>query len=441
MAGATTTFDEVTPSGQATREAGSPTPGSAHLRVRLGGTIYPAEPVAKGAAFEILSRVPAPGFLTNRLPGAQFPYRCFIPAVEAEVVDGTPPAPDEHPMLVPVRRDVSWQQVHQLSQNPRGRTDWSLATARGTVLIRRGTRMMKIISGAQLAGYLSGWMPQGFCYREFDIAHLRTPAELAVLCSDGAATGTDEAIFAVRWRAVDPHDYTIPYVEEFPGLVAMSPRDRRGPPVLGTGFAPSDRHLVPEFVTADLGDLPLPAYAELVAFTSDGTCVMLYRYLPEQRAWTGMFGPQWHHLLTGVPGISPDQDYYAIPASPVRLVGDYRGQGFEVFADPPDEFRVLAKTRFARYQIETLGRQTPRAAVRGVPVTVIRDDGPWLRVRLTRPDAEAIALTSATCVERGIYEVWAPAGEVTDRHDALIRFAFTPPAGPTPRPQWTGQAS
>jgi len=168
---------------------------------------------------------------------------------------------------------------------------------------------------------------------------------------------------------------------------------------------------------------------------------MLYRYMPEQRAWTGMFGQQYHYLFAAVPGISPEQDYFTIPASPVRLVGEYRGQEWEALADPPDEFRVLAKTRLARYQIETLGRRTPRATVRGVPVTVIRDDGQWLRVRLIRPDGEAAARTSATCVERGIYEVWTPAGEVMDRHDALVRFAFTPPGEPTPRPQWTDQAS
>ena len=163
--------------------------------------------------------------------------------------------------------------------------------------------MVKVLSARQLAGHLHGWLPQGFCYREYDVAHLRTPVDLGVLRSDGDDSGDDQVIFALRWRAIDPLDYEIPFVADFHGLVRMPPRDRIGPPVLGTGFAPSGHQA-------------------------------------------------------------------------------------------------------ARYQVEALGW-------RGVTCTLIREDGGWQRLRLARPDGDAVAKLGAGCVERGIYEVWAPRAETT----------------------------
>jgi hypothetical protein len=323
------------------------------------------------------------------------------------------PVPLDQPLHVPLSRATSWASVHRLSQTPYAAAADTLTVVRASARIRRGTRMVKVLSAGQLAGYLHGWLPQGFCYREYDVAHLRTPADLAILRSDGDDTlpGTDEVIFALRWRAVDPADYEVPSVSDFAGLVRMPPRDRLGSAVLGTGFTPSGQHLIPEFVTAHLGDLPLPAFAELVAYTTDGTEVVLYSYAPEQRAWTRMFGPQWRHLFNYVPSIAPDQEYFPIPPAPTRLVGWLRGQEYEALADPPDEFRVLAKTRAARYPVESLARRTPYVRWRGVACTVIRDENVWLRVRLVRPDGESVARLGATCLERGIYETWAPAAE------------------------------
>jgi hypothetical protein len=171
-----------------------------------------------------------------------------------------------------------------------------------------------------------------------------------------------------------------------------------------------------------MADLPLTANAALVAYTPDGTELMLYRYQPEQRAWTRLFGPQWRHLFRGVPGISPEQEYFSVPAASTWLLGRHGGHLLEALADPPDEFRVLARTRAARYPVTTLARRTLHAIWRDTPTTVVGEDGGYLRVRLTRPDAAAVVRTGATCVERGLYEAWVPGVEVRDAREVLTEY-------------------
>ena len=379
-----------------------------HVRVAYDSAVYSAEPVARGAAYELFAEAPAPGFLRNPRPGARKPYRRFVPAAEVAVLEGAAPTPPEDPLHAPLSRALSWAAVHRLSQSPGA--GGQMTAIRNSARIRRGTRMVKVLSATQVARHLQGELPHGFCYREYDIAHLRTPADLAVLRADGTASqpGADQAGFALRWRATDPMDYEIPYAAEFPGLVEIPPHDRLGPAVLGTGFAPSGQHLIPEFVTAHLADLPLPALADLVAYTADGTEVVLYTYAAEQRGWTRMAGPQWRYVLGYLPGIVPDQEYFPVPEAPTRLVGWHRGQEYEAVADPPEDFRVLARVRAARYPVESVARRTAYVRWRGVDCTVVRDEGGWLRVRLIRPDADSVARTGATCVERGVYETWVP---------------------------------
>lgn len=393
------------------------------LTVRYDGASYSAEPVAKGAAFEIFSADPGPGFLPNPRPGARKPYRRFVPAVDVEVVEGQPPQSLDGPLVAPLSRTLSWPAAHRMTQSPNGGDGGDMVVKiRGSATISRGTRMVKILSGRQLAGYLRGWLPQGFCYREFDIAHLRTPAELAILRSDGEDGSSQPAIFALRWRAVDPSDYEVPTVTDFAGLTRMPPGDRIGSPVLGTGFVPSGQHMIPEFVTAHLGDLPLTAFAELLAYTEDGTEVVLYNYVPEQRSWSRMAGPQWRWLYGGVPGVAPEQELFAIPPAPAKLIGMHRGQEYEAVADPPDEFRVLAKTRAARYSVDALARRNPYVTWRDAPCTVVRDEGEWLRLRLIRPSGEVVAQVRANAVERGVYEAWAPRAETVGYQEVDVWY-------------------
>jgi hypothetical protein len=412
------------------------------LRVSFQGSFHPAEQIARGAAFELFSTVDADGFRRVSRAGAPAPFHRYVHASEAEGVrvgghaqpglgvlgDGTPDDPLDAPLLVPLSRGIRWSEVHHAAQSPAYRDDPVLAGIRRTAAIRRGTRMIKVLSPGQLAGYLRGWLPYGFCYREYDVAHLRTPADLALLRTDAeAGRGVPEVIYALRWRANSPDDYEIPIGDEQRGLSTVPPHDRFGAPILGTGFTPSERHLIPEFVTKDMADLPMPANAALIAYTAEGAEVVLYTYQPEQRGWLRMVGPQWRHLVTGVPEIPPDQEYLPVGEA-VRstiLVGTYGEREYEAIADLPGGFRVLAMTRAARYPVENVSRRAAFARWRGVHCQVLHTDSGWTRLRLARPDGDGIATLGAQCYERGIYEVWAPAGELTDHETVTVAY---PPA-------------
>jgi hypothetical protein len=393
------------------------------LEVQFDGSVYPAEDVGHGAAFELYSDRPGTGFLPNPRPGARWPFRRFVHSSDIAGVRGPVERADDEPLVMPVSRVMDWSAVHRMSQSPHH--SGAIAPIRDTAVIRRGTRMIKFLSARQLSGHLRGWPLSGFCYRAYDVAHLRTPEDLAIL--SGESEASREVVFALRWRAVDPSEYMVPVAGDYAGLVSMPPHDRLGPPVIGTGFAPTARHLIPEFVTVDLAELPLPAGTSLAAYTPDGSEVTLYTYLPEQRAWTRMHGPQWRHLLAEATaskaGPFPvDQEFFPVPAALTKYVGRYRGELYEAIADPPVEFRVAAKTRAARYPVEALARRLPYGIWRDVRCTVIRADGDWLRLRLCRPTGDRVTALSAHCVERGLYEVWAPASEVADAHEADVWY-------------------
>jgi hypothetical protein len=398
-------------------QLGDAAPARTGPRVTVQGAVYPAEEIARGAAYEIFSGVERPGFEWAPRPGAPLPWRRFVHVSEVTAVHGGSGPADEEPdapLLAPLHRDRSWAQVQQLTQQPAAAGDPVLAALRASAVIRRGTRMVKVLSAPQLAGHVRGLLPYGFCHREHDVAHLRTPAALAVLRTDGGPE--QDVVYALRWRAVDPADYDAPTGEAHRGLVELASRERVGAAVLGTGFAPSSSQVVPEFVTRDFADLPMPANATLVAYPAEGVEVVLYAYQAEQRGWLRMVGPRWRHLLAGVPGLSPDQEYVPIaePAGSTWLVGSYDGNEYEAVADLPGGFRVQALTRSARYPVESVCRRLRYARWRGVDCVVLREETGWLRLRLCRPGPETVAATGVQCHERGVYETWAPVTEVTD---------------------------
>jgi len=379
--------------------------------ITIDGVSYPAEPVADGAAYEVFSEVPAPGFLRLAHPG-RFPYHRFVPSGANGV---------ETVLHAPVRRGMSWESVHRLSQIPPRDPESAelIGAVRSSATVRRGTRMIRPLSAAGVTAVLKGQLPHGFCYREWDVAHLRTPADLSILT--GEAPG--EVAYMLRWRAIDGDDYAVPIGPAVTGLVSMPSHDRVGAPVLGTGFVPSAGELIPEWVTADFADLPMPANASLLAFAPDGTEVVLYAYQPEQRGWVRMVGPQWRHLLAPVREISPEQEYLPVSLSKTtRLVGTFRGEEYDAVADPPDEFRVLAMTRAARYQVDSLARRTHYARWRGALCTVLALEANWARLRLCRPDPENVARLGAQCYERGVYEAWAPLPEVAEGRDISVSY-------------------
>ncbi|MDT5031816.1 MAG: hypothetical protein QOC94_1987 [Actinoplanes sp.] len=339
-------------------------------------------------------------------------------SVDPVTVTGEDSAIDTDPLepqlMAPLTRDLNWAVVQRMSQSAAHRDDPVLRRIRSTAAVLRGTRMVKILSAAQLTGHLAGWLPYGFCYRACDLAHLHDPEQLALLRTDGA-TDTDVA-YALRWRAVDPSDYAVP---DAPGLASLPAHSRVGAMILGTGFSPSTDDLIPEFVTAGFADLPLPANAQLIAYPAPGEEVILYSYQPEQHAWLRLAGPRWRHLLEGLPGLSPDREYLPCGSSgSSRLVGQSGANEYDAIADPPGEFRVKALTRAARYPVSTLSRRAEQARWRGVACWVLQRDDSWARLRVISPDADVIATCGARCYERGVYESWAPVRELADHHIA-----------------------
>jgi hypothetical protein len=343
--------------------------------------------------------------------------------------------PEEQALLAPVTPGMTYALIHGLSQTPLRPPDAGQITAvRRTATIRPGTRMIKLLSARQLGAYLHGRRSAGFCYREFDLSLLRSSADLSLLLADSMTTDSQSSpvVYGLRWRAIDAADYHIPFSIEvgdmpaYRGLRDISPHDRLGPPVLGTGFAPSRRHLIPEFVTADMADLPMPAGTSLVAFGPDGEEISLYLYLPEQRAWTRMFGPQHRHLVSGVPELSVEQEYvqgHTDHTGGSTLFGWYRAEMYEAIADPPHDFQVLARVRAARYPVDSVHRRTRYVTWRNVACTVVRIDGDWWRLRMCRPDRDSASMLGAQCIERGVYEVWAPASEAGPGRDVDQPYA------------------
>ena len=133
-----------------------------------------------------------------------------------------------------------------------------------------------------------------------------------------------------------------------------------------------------------------------------------------------MCGPQWRHLLPD--GYPREQEYFPVPAAPTRFVGRYRGGIFDAIADPPGEFRLAAKIRAARYPVESIARQVRYVHWRGALCTVVRDEAGWLRVRVCQPAGETIGRLGAQCVERGVYETWAPAAEAEDPREVDLEY-------------------
>jgi len=111
-------------------------------------------------------------------------------------------------------------------------------------------------------------------------------------------------------------------------------------------------------------------------------------------------------------------------AGSARLVGRINEHEYHAVADPPEEFRVRALTRAARYPVTTLSRRAEQARWRTVGCWVLQRDDNWARLRLVQPDADAVSAVGARCYERGVYEVWAPVRELTDHHIAEFPYVL-----------------
>jgi hypothetical protein len=345
------------------------------VTVEWHGERYPAVSYADGAAWELLSALPRPDFVPNPRPGSDYPHRWFVHASEVSR-DGVPLAvEDDRAMTVPLAPGLDLGYIRRLTQTPHLEPGARvlLNRVRSSSPLVPGETMERALTVAQAVRLMeTAAVPGGFCYRRRDIAHLRTPAGRCAL--GGETEPGDQVVLALRWEVADPGQYHAPVAPDYEGLSTMPSSERRGAPVLGTGFALSTTHLIPEYVTVDLADLPLPEGARLIAFTADGSETELFGYI--ERQWRPLADIDRRrslaHLLNGL-------DLSA--SVPVR--------------------RVL--------------RDVTRVDWKGVPGSLVDGDEDWGRFRLSRPGPDVVARTGAEPVGRGVYEKWVPHGELASR--------------------------
>ncbi|MEK8108130.1 hypothetical protein NKG94_30365 [Micromonospora sp. M12] len=283
-----------------------------------------------------------------------------------------------------------------------------------------------MLSAQQLAGYVRGWLPHGFCYREHDVAHLRTPATTTVLRTDGDAgrEGPDVA-YALRWRASDPGDYDVPMGEAHRGLTALASRDRLGAPVLGTGFVPSNGQLIPEFISRDFADLPMPANAALIAYPPEGWRWSSTPTRPNSAGGCGWWARSgvtcWPRCrVSPRPGVRAERGH-----APLHPTGRHvRRQRVRGGGRPARRVPGAGDDQGGPVPGGRGGPPAPVRPVAGVPCLVLREEAGWLRMRLRHPNPDAVDTTGAQCQERGVYEAWAPGAEVTDDQVMDTRYAM-----------------
>jgi hypothetical protein len=379
------------------------------------GRRYTARAIAGGAAFELYSDTRENGFQPN---GRAF-HR-YVHASEVSSAGGELLRAGVAPVSVPVMPGVDFRTVHRYSQNPRieAAERALVAAVRATAFVTVGTRMVKPLNRRQVARQLSAApVVSGVCFREFDVAHLRTPTDRVVLAGD-----PDNA-YALRWRAIAPGDYTSTEAVHFPGLVSMPGRERRGSMILGTGFLPSGEHLVPEFATANLADLPLTARAEILAYTPEGTEISLFRYLPQTNVWDRVAGARHRDLVSRIPGMKNGRALFRVaPSLHAGLTGEHEGERVPVTADPGHGFGAYVRGARSRSPVTKAARFYTKARWRDVDVLVLGRNEDWVRLRLEHPDVESAMVTGATCVERAVYECWAPRSELEHPRTVSIEY-------------------
>ncbi|GAA4142870.1 hypothetical protein [Actinomadura keratinilytica] len=112
----------------------------------------------------------------------------------------------------------------------------------------------------------------------------------------------------------------------------------------------------------------------------------------------------------------------------------WRGTDYEASPDgdtvrlylprPADGFTQVAPDRYVRVvpaaEVDRLHYVRTRCSWRGEPFVVLGEHGEWLRVEYTggrAPVAERLGLEP---FDRGVYQAWAPRGEVRDVHEETV---------------------
>lgn len=380
---------------------------------------YTARAIAGGAAFELYSDTHENGFQ----PSGRAFHR-YVHASEVSSAGGELLRAGVAPVSVPVMPGADFRTVHQYSQNPRiGVAERALVAAvRATAFVTAGTRMVKPLNRQQVARQLSAPpLVSGVCFREFDVAHLRTPNDRVVLAGD--PDNNADVAYALRWRAIAACDYASTEAANFPGLVNMPGRERRGSMILGTGFLPSGSHLIPEFTTANLADLPLTARAEILAYTPGGTEISLFQYQPQTNVWDRVAGARHRDLISRIPGMENGRALFRVdPSVHAGLLGEHEGERVPVTADPGHGFGAYVRGAMSRSPVTNAARFYTRARWRDVDMLVLGRNEDWVRLRLEHPDVESAMATGAACVERAVYECWAPRAELENPRTVTVEY-------------------
>jgi hypothetical protein len=150
--------------------------------------------------------------------------------------------------------------------------------------------MQKVIAPAQVAWYLERGYDRvcGFVHRGAELAHLRTPAQLASglgLRYEGSPFDPDASeVFVLRWPAYLPNLYRIPYGGRTEAaMAAMEGWVIERAPFRGNGFAPADSgDVIAEF---KVDSVRLPHGAELWRLCDDGTSQLVARLDADGPAW------------------------------------------------------------------------------------------------------------------------------------------------------------
>jgi hypothetical protein len=151
---------------------------------------------------------------------------------------------------------------------------------RGVPEFEQPPAMQKVIASSQVVWYLERGYERvsGFVHRAAEVAHLRTPAQLASglgLRYDGSPFPEDaDEVFVLRWPAYIPSLYRIPYGGRTEAaMAAMEGWVIERAPFRGNGFAPADSgDVIAEF---KVDSVRLPHGAQLWRLQADGTSQLI----------------------------------------------------------------------------------------------------------------------------------------------------------------------